>query len=126
MKLLPTGATAMIAISLCGCYDGKPSLQNASHHGRYVGIGIYTPEEQWTKMVGADAQKSTDAARTLDDQAIIVVEDSETGEIRACGDLTGYCIGTNPWKKMLAASQVMPINLTEHVMPPKAQPAAHK
>jgi len=70
-------------------------------------------------MVGADTPNVTAAARTIDDQAIIVVEDSDTGEVRACGDLTGYCISMNPWKGELAGAQLVPIRLTEHVSPPK-------
>ena len=123
MKLLVFGAATIIAASLCGC--SKPHSESPAHHGRYVGIGIYNPNTQWTKMVGADAPKVTPAARTIDDQAIIVVEDSDTGEIRACGDLTGYCIGMNPWKKVLASSQTVPINLAEHVMPPTPPKPAH-
>lgn len=119
MKFFVIGAATLIAASLCGC-SRLPLPSSHPLHGRYVGIGIYNPNAQWTQMVGADAPKETPAARTIDDQAIIVVEDSETGDIRACGDLTGYCIGMNPWKKALASSQSVPINLTEHVMPPKA------
>ena len=122
MKLLVIGSATIIAASLCGC--SNPHSGSYAQHGRYVGIGIYNPESQWTRMVNADAQKVTPAARTVDDQAIIVVEDSETGEIRACGDLTGYCIGMNPWKKVLTSSQTVPINLTEHVMPPKSEHSA--
>lgn len=70
-------------------------------------------------MVAANTPKETPAARTIDDQAIIVVIDSDTGEIRGCGDLSGYCIGMNPWSKALTAAQIAPINLTEHVRPPK-------
>jgi hypothetical protein len=77
-------------------------------------------------MVGSDTPKVTPAARTIDDQVIIVVEDTETGEVRACGDLTGYCIGMNPWKKMLGSSQMVPINLTEHMAPPNDTPVKTK
>jgi hypothetical protein len=119
MRFVVVGAATIIAASLSGC--GQPHLEGSANHGRYVGVGIYHPETQWTKMIGADATNVTPAARTIDDQAIIVVEDSETGEIRACGDLTGYCIRMNPWKKMLASSNTTPINLTEHVPPPKSE-----
>ena len=68
-------------------------------------------------MVDAAEQKDPRAAKTIDDQAVFVVVDSATGEIRACGDLTGYCIGMNPWKKPLTAAQQVPILLTEHVKP---------
>ncbi len=45
---------------------------------------------------------------------MIVVDDSHTGNIRSCGDLTGYCIGMNPWKTPLPPSQVAPVSLTTH------------
>jgi len=119
VKLLVIGTAIIIAAGLSGC--DQPHLQSSAH-GRYVGIGIYSPRDQWTRMAGADAPKVTPSARTIDDQVIIVVEDTQTGEIRACGDLTGYCIGSNPWKKMLASSQMIPISMTEHVKPPSDTP----
>ena len=112
-------------LTLCGCRPAASAdAEGAAPAGRYLGIGIYGPNTQWTKMVGADDPKApASGAQTIDDQAIIVVQDSRTGEIRACGDMTGYCIGVNPWKKPLAPSQMVPINLSEHVkLPP--QPAA--
>jgi len=69
-------------------------------------------------MVAAQQTEPSPAAKTIDDQAIIVVVDSDTGDVRACGDLTGYCIGMNPWKKALATPQIAPINLIQHVRPP--------
>ncbi len=116
MRLLLIGAAMLVAAGLSGCE--KPQLESSTHHGRYVGIGIYNPREQWTKIVGADALNVTPTARTIDDQAILVVEDSDTGEIRACGDLTGYCIGMNPWAHALSSSQNVPVSLTEHESPP--------
>jgi hypothetical protein len=88
-------------------------------HGRYQGVGLYSPSQQWTRIVGSQQAKDTPAAKPIDDQVIVVVEDSVTGEVRACGDLTGYCIGMNPWKSQLTAGQIAPINLTEHVKPPE-------
>jgi hypothetical protein len=92
--------------------------------GRYVGVGIYAPEKQWTKLVATSPAKDTPAARPIDDQVIIVVVDSKTGEVRSCGDMTRYCIGMNPWAKSLTPSQIPPLNLTEHVQPPKSEEAA--
>jgi hypothetical protein len=78
-------------------------------------------------MVMATAPTDAAAARPIDDQAIIVVTDSATGEVRACGDLTGYCIGMNPWKSALVGAQIAPIKMTSHVPAsdePPSQPAA--
>ena len=107
------------AVGMSGCKPMSAApVAGDSQHGRYAGVGIYGPEKQWTRMVAAQQAKDTPAARPIDDQVIIVVEDSATGEVRACGDLTGYCIGMNPWKTQLTAGQIAPINLTEHVKPP--------
>jgi hypothetical protein len=114
------------ALAASGCHkvtDPAPAAGDWSlfggHRGRYVGLGIYSPSEQWTKIADSAQAANSPAARPIDDQAIYVVIDSATGELRACGDLTGYCIGTNPWKKPLSPAQIAPIVLTEHVKPPE-------
>ncbi|MDQ2859777.1 MAG: hypothetical protein M3T55_03425 [Pseudomonadota bacterium] len=131
MRFLIGGALAIGAVCLGACNKPAEGPEGAVHHGRYVGIGIYAPGIPWTKMVAADAPKVVPAARTIDDQAIIVVVDSDTGDIRGCGDMTGYCIGMNPWKKALTQRQIVPINLSEHMKPQEsavvekaAEPAA--
>ncbi len=109
---------ALAATGLTACKKiADATSDGAGARGRYVGVGIYHPGEPWTKMV-VPAQVNDGAARVADDQAIIVVVDSETGELRACGDLSGYCIGMDPWKKMLATSQMAPVSLTGHAKPP--------
>jgi hypothetical protein len=115
---------AVITIaSMCLCACSKPAVsQGANRHGRYVGIGIYRPGSPWTKMVATATASDSPAAKPIDDQAIIVVTDSDTGEIRACGDLTGYCIGMNPWNKALVPAQTAPINLSEHEKPARSEP----
>lgn len=120
MKLWIIGfaLTAALGVGACQKAAAPADTTLAAHHGRYVGIGIYTPGTPWTKLVAAGTPPDTPAARAIDDQAIIVVTDSDTGEIRACGDLTGYCVGMNPWNKALVPAQTAPINLTEHVTPP--------
>ncbi len=109
------GCLALAALGLGGC-EKKPEGSVASpHHGRYLGVGIYRPEAPWERLVAAQPNKDTpQAARQADDQAIIVVIDSETGEVRACGDLTGYCIGMNPWRKDLARTQIAPVEVSAH------------
>jgi hypothetical protein len=65
--------------------------------------------------VAGKSPANTASAKLVDDQAIIVVTDSQTGEIRACGDLTGYCVGMNPWQIKLVGSQIAPVRLTTHM-----------
>src|SRR5271156_1596588 len=104
LKSLGCVLALFTAVTLTGCKraDWSP-LSDASPHGRYLGVGIYSPGKQWTRLVGNQTPKSDAVARPIDDQVIVVVADSETGELRACGDLTGYCIGMNPWKQTLLA-----------------------
>ena len=122
MSSLNSQGAALVALlavlSSGGCKraDWAP-IANAAEHGRYLGVGIYGPGKQWTRMVADQTPKSDAVARPIDDQVIIVVADSQTGELRACGDLTGYCIGMNPWKQQLLSTQIAPIDLTDHVQP---------
>jgi hypothetical protein len=114
--------TALVALGGC---KKAPAVGDwfggaTDRHGRYEGVGLYTPSQQWTHIVASQQPKDTPSAKPIDDQVLIVVEDSVTGEVRACGDLTGYCIGMNPWKSGLLQSQIAPINLTEHVKPPES------
>jgi hypothetical protein len=101
-----------VAVGLGGCVKKSADAENdASAHGRYSGIGTYVAGRLWQKMVVADNKDQT-AAKLLDDDQIIVVVDSHTGEIRQCGNLSGYCIGMNPWTSH--AAQNAPVKLTIH------------
>jgi hypothetical protein len=121
----------LAVIGLSGC--GKPAIDRpAAHHGRYVGIGIYAAGSLWERMTAAvpPAKGSPDAARLSDDEQVIVVVDSDTGEIRQCGNLTGYCVATNPWTQALTSQQQTPVDLKVHALSlpafepaPAAQPA---
>ena len=121
MRVMPKAALSiLVVLALAGCKRGTAEgfAGDPGHgRGRYAGIGIYAPAAPWTRMVAAQQANETPAAKAVDDQAIIVVVDSATGEVRSCGDMTGYCVGMNPWKTPLAAAQLAPINLTEHVKP---------
>ena len=103
-------------LGISGCRRFPPGTAGLGQpHGRYSGVGLYEPGKQWANLVAGRQTPDPNAARPIDDQAIIVVQDSATGEVRACGDLTGYCIGMNPWKKALAAEQIAPVRVTAHL-----------
>lgn len=110
----------LLGLTLAGC--GQPGATSAEPHGKYAGIGLYTPGRPWTRLV-AQTTGDPHAARLVDDQAIIVVQNTATGEVRACGDLTGYCIGMNPWRTDLVSSHLAPVQLTEHEAPMIIAPA---
>jgi hypothetical protein len=106
-------AAALVVASLAGCRGGAAWPSSGEGRGRYVGVGIYTPTSQWRQLVGAQ-QSSSPAAQRGDDQVILVTADSTTGELRACGDLSGYCVGFNPWKAPLGALQTAPVSVAAH------------
>jgi hypothetical protein len=113
---LTASAGAIVVLSLSGCIKpaDEAAVSAAAHHSRYIGVGIYPAGQMWSRMVVANAPKDAAPAKPNDDEQIIVIEDSNTGELRECGNLTGYCVGMNPWAKALAASQLAPIPLTKH------------
>lgn len=107
--------------------DATGPFSSPQRPGRYLGVGIYNPGQGWSRLVQAQAEPAAGDARLADDQAIIVVMDSRSGEVRACGDLTGYCIGLNPWGSPLADSRRTPVTLTGHAdddAPAAAPPGA--
>ena len=116
MKASYLGVVLVAGLALGGCHkatfwtedDTKP------HHGRYTGIGIYSVDRMWSRIVVADKPKDKAAALTADDQNVIVVVDGETGEIRQCGNLSGYCVGMNPWSQKLTGKQTAPLVLDKH------------
>jgi hypothetical protein len=123
VRISTTGLILTSAALLAGC--NRLTSEAGPHHGRYLGVGIYAAGEAWSRMkVPATSGKPT-AARTADDEQIIVVVDSNTGEIRQCGDMSGYCTGMNPWSKALLASQQAPVDLAKPPGPPE-QPASTK
>ncbi len=103
--------SATAALAACGVNDEQ---ETASHHGRYLGIGVYPAGSMWSRMVQANRPADPAAATTADDEQVIVVVDSQSGEVRQCGNLTGYCIGLNPWRASLGQGQAAPIPVTEH------------
>ena len=119
-RWLLIGVAGMVVVAVGGCKKNAASdtgwfgLSSDQGHGRYAGIGIYSPGPEWAKMIAAQQPQDTPAARLVDDSAVIVVVDSHTGEVRGCGDMTGYCVGMNPWKAPLPASQLAPVSLTDH------------
>jgi hypothetical protein len=133
MKAFVIVTAVIAALCLAGCKKTtEPAAgEAAGPHGRYVGVGIYGAGSMWAKMVLANQPKdprtpqagSAGPAGLLDDEHVIVVVDSKTGEIRQCGDLSGYCIGMNPWSKPLTPSQSMPVSLTAHMTEPSTSDA---
>jgi len=118
MRVLVLAAGAFAALAVGGCQkrsEGAPIGVNGPR-GRYVGVGIYAPGQVWRQLVRPtpSTPDATAAARLDDDEQVIVVLDSATGEMRQCGNLSGHCIGFNPWAAPLPAGQGVPARLLKH------------
>jgi hypothetical protein len=100
------------AMCLTGC--DKPIPASGEHHGRYVGIGVFEAADLWSRMKPAESAADATRATLADDQHIIVIEDSVTGEVRECGDLSGFCVAMNPWTKAIARERQTPVALSKH------------
>jgi hypothetical protein len=120
-KSLGFSLLALAALSACKKADADIS---PAARGRFVGVGIFQPGSPWAHLATVPATSDPAAAKLADDQAIIVVTDSTTGEIRACGDLSGYCVGMNPWRAGLTNRQLSPVRLTRHAKTPELDEAA--
>jgi hypothetical protein len=115
MRVSQLSALAITVVALVGC-DRHGDVEGAGHHpgGRYQGIGIYPADELWSRTASTDADKDQSRALRADDGQIIVVVDSQTGEVRQCGNLSGYCVTMNPWSRALGAARAAPVGLTKH------------
>jgi hypothetical protein len=116
MKTWAILAAALATAALAGCQKNTAGDEWALGRptGRYAGIGVYPAGSQWSRIAVSGQPADAAAARTIDDEHVIVVVDSKTGEVRQCGNLSGYCIGMNPWSKPLAAAQDEPVPVTQH------------
>ena len=110
----------LAALMLAGCERQEGSAAPAGLFGlggakaRYLGVGMYMPGELWNHLAGATAPADPAAAVLDDDHQIIVVLDSATGELRQCGNLSGHCIGMNPWADPLDPASAAPARLLKH------------
>ena len=121
-------AKLAIAVGLCvlvgGCNRAADVDAGPGHktQGRYSGIGIYEASPLWSKLADQPAAKDPNAAKLSDDEHIIVVVDGITGEVRQCGDRSGYCVAVNPWAGGNTPAQ-LPARLSEHANRPNANEA---
>ena len=113
MRLLPLPAFAAMAIlSSCNAeVDATPEGQRGQ--SRYAGVGVYTTGPLWGKMLGAPNPADPATAKITDDEHVIVVVDTRTGEIRQCGDHSGFCVAISPWPAGQSAG-TLPAKLSSH------------
>jgi hypothetical protein len=102
-------------LSGCGQHPAYNSTETAEHHGgRYLGIGVYPASDLWQHLTAPDRGADPHAATLADDTQLIVVVDSNSGEIRQCGNMSGHCIGMNPWAAALGQGRAAPVTLDAH------------
>jgi hypothetical protein len=105
-----------------GC-DRQADGQGAPppHHGRYAGIGVFDAGTLWSRADIGRKKGDSAAANLSDDEHVIVVVDTDTGEVRECGDHSGECFAMNPWT---VAGRQLPARLTAHRVELQAEAAA--
>ena len=101
-------------VLLAGCNRPWAGGAGTGPHGRYSGVGVYPAGRMWRQMVGGADSQDPKSAKLDDDEQVIVVVDGATGELRECGNLSGYCVGLSPWAKLLPGSQTAPLSLGKH------------
>jgi hypothetical protein len=110
----PALSILVVGCLLSGCnQQGATSGPGPKSQGRYAGIGTYDAGRLWSQMAGIADPSDAAAARLDDDQHIIVVVDSHTGEVRQCGDFSGVCVAMNPWSGAGSRSAA-PVKLKKH------------
>jgi hypothetical protein len=106
--------------ALCGCNPQAAAMNEsveATHDegGRYAGIGTYQADSVWNDIEGAAATNDAELAGQRDDSQIIIVTNRHTGEIRQCGNYSGFCIVMNPWKgESRANAPQSPVRIDRH------------
>jgi ABC-type amino acid transport substrate-binding protein len=125
MRVWIVAAAALAAAGLAGCQPKNNAAMDeaaavssvespfefAKPTGRYGGLGVYPAGQGWARVAVSGQPADPAAAKTADDEHVIVVVDSKTGEVRQCGDLSGYCIAMNPWSRKLGSTQAEPVPL---------------
>lgn len=100
-----------VSALLAGCHGDSSGITGRQQRGRFAGIGVYEAGRLWQHMTAQDPQDPA-VAKLADDEHIIVVVDSRTGEVRQCGDHSGYCVAMNPWAGPRPTS--LPARLSKH------------
>ena len=99
---------------LSGCgQEGAMSGPGPKSSGRYAGIGTFDAGRLWGQMAGIAVPSNPAAAKLADDEHVIVVIDSHTGEVRQCGDYSGICVAMNPWTGQ-GMKSATPVKLKKH------------
>lgn len=111
----------LLLIGVTGCNKSMAiDGDDATPRGRYSGIGTYPADRLWEQRKVENTSQESDRAALADDAQIIVVVDTQTGEVRQCGNNSGLCVRMSPWAKD-AVSQALPAALKKHAADLKAE-----
>lgn len=105
------GLICLSAAMLASCDRSEDYASGRAKSGRYQGIGITTPGEQWTKIAAAPKPGDDKHATLEDDDYVVFVTDSQSGEVRECGNRSGFCVRFQPWQHPAPPA---PLVLTDH------------
>jgi uncharacterized protein YceK len=115
MRAIVIGLIATSAL-LSGCHKLSDLAESKSQksQGRYSGVGIFEAGKLWAQVSvpGSASPADPAQAKLADDDYIIAVVDSQTGEVRQCGNHSGYCVTMKPWASTSTAH--LPLKLTKH------------
>ncbi len=118
MKAWPVIAAAL-ALAACQKKEEAPAAPALDNYGRATGrflaLGHFEPGRLWREVARAPGSRDPTAARPDDDEKVIAVVDSRTGEVRQCGNLSGACISFNPWMTPADALPQAPVQLRKHL-----------
>jgi hypothetical protein len=112
MRILVTGLLAVSAL-LSGCQKSADAeFGSQKSQGRFSGVGIFDAGKLWAQMAISASPKDPAQANISDDDYVIAVIDSQTGEVRQCGNHSGFCVSMNPWAS--TSPTRLPVKLMKH------------
>lgn len=114
-----------VMLSSCNKWEAGPSPSGPRGQGRFAGIGVFDAGRLWSQTAGAPSGQDPAAARLDDDEHIIVVIDTHSGEVRQCGDHSGFCVTMNPWAAG-GSPTLLPAKLSKHGSDLDAEAAAEE
>ena len=106
------GLASALLVSGCDRAPSSSGSAGAEGKGRYSGIGIYEAGRLWSQVKVDPATPTAGRAGLADDEHVIVVVDSRSGEVRQCGDHSGICVAMNPWSGGKAITLPAQLNKT--------------
>ena len=112
MRAIVIGFVATSAL-LSGCHKSADAEYGSQKsQGRFSGVGIFDAGKLWAQMAVSASPTDPAQANLADDDYVIAVIDSQTGEVRQCGNHSGFCVSMNPWAS--ASPTRLPVKLIKH------------